>query len=165
MSGNAFACGTPSGPLSEKWHYRFLELADCIAAWSKDPSRGVGCVIVSPISRQIVSTGFNGLPRGIEDRPERLERPTKYDLVCHAEVNAIVQCARNGVSPIGSSLYSTFFPCIQCALTIIQSGVVQIVTYTVTPEDARWIDSIEKSRSVFSEAGVGMLELPRRPTR
>lgn len=163
MSGNGFACGASSGPLSEKWHYRFLELADCIAAWSKDPSRGVGCVIVSPISRQIVSTGFNGLPRGIEDRPERLERPAKYDLVCHAEVNAIVQCARNGVSPIGSTLYSTFFPCIQCALTIIQSGVVQVVTYTVTPDDARWIDSIEKSRGVFSEAGVVMLELPRRP--
>lgn len=151
-----------SAPFSDKWHYRFLELADCIAAWSKDPSRGVGCVIVSPASKQVVSTGFNGLPRGIEDRPERLERPVKYDLVCHAEMNAIVQCARNGVSPIGSTLYSTFFPCIQCALAIIQSGVIRVVTYTVTPEDARWIESIEKSRSVFAEAGVEMLELPRR---
>lgn len=148
--------------LSEKWHYRFLELADRIAGWSKDPSRGVGCVIVSPTSRQIVSTGFNGLPRGIEDRPERLGRPVKYDLVCHAEMNAIVQCARNGVSPIGSTLYSTFFPCIQCALSIIQSGVSDVVTYTVTPEDARWIESIEKSRAVFHEAGVRMLELQRR---
>ncbi len=149
-------------PLTEKWHYRFLELADCIATWSKDPSRGVGCVIVSPPSRQIVSTGFNGLPRGIEDRPERLERPVKYDLVCHAEMNAIVQCARNGVSPIGGTLYSTFFPCIQCALAIIQSGVSNVVAYTVTRDDARWIESIEKSRSVFAEAGVGIVELPRR---
>jgi dCMP deaminase len=147
--------------MNDKWHYRFLELADCIATWSKDPSRGVGCVIVSE-SRQIISTGFNGLPRGIEDRPDRLVRPVKYDLICHAEMNAIVQCARNGVSPIGCVLYSTFFPCINCALAIIQSGVATIVTYDVTDEDARWLDSIAKSRAVFDEAGVRMLELPRR---
>lgn len=147
--------------MDDKWHYRFLELADCIAAWSKDPSRGVGCVIVSP-SKQIVSTGFNGLPRGVEDRPERLERPAKYDLVCHAEVNAIVQCARNGVSPIGCTLYSTFFPCIQCALVIIQAGIVEVVTYEVTQDDARWVESIAKSRSVFEEAEVVARELPRR---
>jgi dCMP deaminase len=147
--------------MDDKWHYRFLELADCIAAWSKDPARGVGCVIVSP-SKQIVSTGFNGLPRGVEDRPERLERPAKYDLVCHAEVNAIVQCARNGVSPIGCTLYSTFFPCIQCALVIIQAGIVEVVTYEVTQDDARWVESIAKSRSVFEEAKVIARELPRR---
>jgi dCMP deaminase len=147
--------------VNTKWHYRFLELADCIATWSKDPSRGVGSVIVSP-GKQIVSTGFNGLPRGIEDRPERLERPVKYDLVCHAEVNAIVQCARNGVSPIGCTLYSTFYPCIQCALTIIQAGLASVITYQVTSDDVRWIESIEKSRSVFAEAGVATIELPRR---
>ena len=148
--------------MNDKWHYRFLELADCIATWSKDPSRGVGCVIVSE-SRQIISTGFNGLPRGIEDRPDRLVRPVKYDLICHAEMNAIVQCARNGVSPIGCVLYSTFFPCINCALAIIQSGVATIVTYDVTADDARWLESITKSRAVFDEAGVRMVELPRRP--
>ncbi len=147
--------------LDSKWHYRFLQLADCIANWSKDPSRGVGCVIVSD-GKQIISTGFNGLPRGIEDRPERLERPVKYDLVCHAEMNAIVQCARNGVSPIRCTLYSTFYPCIQCALAIIQSGVGTVVTYEVTSEDARWIESITKSRAVFEEAKVRTLELPRR---
>lgn len=146
--------------MNDKWHYRFLDLADRIATWSKDPSRGVGCVIVSQ-SKQIVSTGFNGLPRGIEDRPERLERPVKYDLVCHAEVNAIVQCARNGVSPIGCTLYSTFYPCIQCALVIIQSGITEVVTYEVTPDDARWVESIAKSRSVFSEAGIAARELRR----
>ena len=60
--------------VSEKWDRRFLELAEQIAGWSKDPSRGVGAVIVSA-ARQIVATGFNGLPRGVDDLPERLERP------------------------------------------------------------------------------------------
>ncbi|MFM8818110.1 MAG: hypothetical protein ACKOHI_09640, partial [Phycisphaerales bacterium] len=96
---------------SEKWDRRFLELASSIATWSKDPSRGVGAVIVSP-ARQVVATGFNGLPRGVEDRPERLERPVKYDLVCHAELNAIIQGARNGVSPVGATIYTSFSPCV-----------------------------------------------------
>lgn len=144
-----------------RWDHRFLELSDTIAKWSKDPSRGVGAVIVSP-ARQIVATGFNGLPRGIEDRPERLERPVKYDLICHAEMNAIVQCARNGVTPIGSVLYSTFFPCIQCTLAIVQAGVGEIVTYEVTEGDRRWHESIEKSRQVYEEAGIPMLVLPRK---
>ena len=72
------------------WDRRFLELADHIAGWSKDPSRGVGAVIVGP-NKQILATGYNGLPRGVDDRPERLERPAKYDLIVHAEMNAIQQ--------------------------------------------------------------------------
>lgn len=146
--------------MDRKWHYRFLDLADRIATWSKDPSRGVGCVIVTA-HKQIVSTGFNGLPRGIEDRPDRLERPVKYDLICHAELNAIVQCARNGVSPIGCTLYSSFYPCIGCAIAIIQAGVTEVVTYEIAPGDERWLDSIAKSRLVFEEAGITVSELPR----
>jgi dCMP deaminase len=146
--------------MDQKWHYRFLELADRIATWSKDPSRGVGCVIVTQ-GKQIVSTGFNGLPRGIEDRPERLERPVKYDLICHAELNAIVQCARNGVSPIGCTLYSSFHPCISCAITIIQAGITEVVTYAIESGDERWLDSISKSRVVFEEAKITVTELPR----
>ena len=53
-----------------KWDERFLELAKQIASWSKDPSTQVGCVVVGP-DREIRSTGFNGLPRGIEDSEER----------------------------------------------------------------------------------------------
>ena len=147
-------------PFSEKWHRRFLALAEEIASWSKDPSRGVGAVIVSP-NKQVVSTGFNGLPRGVEDRPERLERPAKYDLIVHAEMNAIIQCARNGVSPIDCAVYSSFFPCVNCAIALVQAGITTVVTYQPTPSDTHWMESIEKSRAVFDEAGVEFLELDR----
>ena len=96
------------------WDRRFLELADHIAGWSKDPSRGVGAVIVGP-NKQILATGYNGLPRGVDDRPERLERPAKYDLIVHAEMNAIVHCARDGISPVNATIYVTFMPCIRCS--------------------------------------------------
>jgi dCMP deaminase len=147
---------TASQP-SEKWDRRFLQLADQIATWSKDPSRGVGAVIVSP-ARQIVATGFNGLPRGFADLPERLQRPVKYDLVVHAELNAIIQCGRNGVSATGCTMYTSFAPCVQCSLAVAQSGIARVVTWEpdLVGSDAHWNESIKKSRLVLGEVGVSL---------
>jgi len=139
--------------MDQKWHIRFIELADCIATWSKDPSRGVGSVIVSPM-RQVVATGYNGLPRGFEDHPDRLQRPVKYDLIVHAEMNAIIQCARNGVSPVGTTLYSSFSPCIHCSLSIVQAGIKRVVTRAISRGDEHWNDSIDKSVVLFEEVGI-----------
>ncbi len=139
--------------MSEKWAVRFLDLADSIATWSKDPSRGVGAVIVSSM-RQVLATGYNGLPRGVEDHPERLERPAKYDLIVHAEMNAIIQCARNGISPVGATLYSSFSPCIHCTLSIVQAGIQRVVTRSIAKGDAHWNESIDKSISMFAEVGI-----------
>jgi dCMP deaminase len=144
--------------MEQKWHERFLELADCIATWSKDPSRGVGAVIVSPM-RQVLATGYNGLPRGFEDQPERLQRPVKYDLIVHAEMNAIIQCARNGISPVGATLYSSFSPCIHCSLSIVQAGINRVVTRAIEKGDEDWSDSIEKSVVLFEEVGIEYLVL------
>jgi dCMP deaminase len=145
----------------DKWDRRFLALADQIASWSKDPSRGVGAVIASK-ERQIVATGFNGLPRGVEDRPERLERPAKYDFVCHAELNAIIQCARNGVSPVGATVYTSFSPCVQCTLAIVQAGIARVVTYEYGGDaDAHWEVSFRKARAIMAEAGVEYVAVAR----
>lgn len=143
-----------------KWDRRFLELSEVIARWSKDPSRGVGAVIVSP-ARQILATGFNGLPRGVEDRPDRLERPVKYDLIVHAEMNAIVQCARNGVSPLGATVYTSFSPCVHCTLSLIQAGIVRVVTYAPGAGDEHWGESFAKARELLAESGVEFVELAR----
>ena len=150
----------PDPQLSPKWHKRFLEVTDVIAGWSKDPSRGVGALIVSP-NRQIVATGFNGLPRGFEDTPDRLQRPDKYDFVVHAELNALIQCARNGVSPIGCTIYSSFSPCVHCAIAIAQAGLSRVITYRLDEDDERWVESISKAMAVFEEAGIEYLQIPR----
>ena len=144
--------------MDEKWHLRFLELADCIASWSKDPSRGVGSVIVSPM-RQVLATGYNGLPRGFEDHTDRLQRPVKYDLIVHAEMNAIIQCARNGVSPVGATIYSSFSPCIHCSLSIVQAGIKRVVTRAISRGDEHWNDSIDKSVVLFEEVGIEFIVL------
>ena len=144
--------------MQEKWDARFLTLADSIATWSKDPSRGVGAVIVSPL-KQVIATGYNGLPRGFADHEERLQRPVKYDLIVHAEMNAIIQCARNGVSPLGATMYSSFSPCIHCSLSIVQAGIKRVVTRAISRGDEHWNDSIDKSVVLFEEVGIEYIVL------
>ena len=142
------------------WDLRFLELADHIGTWSKDPSRGVGAVIVDD-SKRVCATGFNGLPEGVEDRPERLERPAKYDLIVHAELNAITQCARHGVSTVGSTIYTSFFPCNTCTLAIIQSGIRRVVAWAPGDGDEHWAKAIATSVDLLTEAGVAWEQLER----
>ena len=75
----------------DKWDMRFLALAEHVSEWSKDPSTQVGAVITHSRSKRVISLGFNGFPAGVEDTEERLEdRTTKYEMVVHAEQNALM---------------------------------------------------------------------------
>lgn len=107
----------------DKWDQRFFKLANEAKSWSKDPHCKVGAVLVSPDTRQF-SMGYNGLPAGIEDKPELLEdKEVKNQLTVHAEVNAILN-ARICVE--GWSIYCTKAPCIDCATTLIQAGIKEL---------------------------------------
>lgn len=71
------------------WDIRFLELASHVSTWSKDPNTKVGAVIANE-NRQVLSLGYNGFPRGVEDKKSRYEdRATKLLFVAHAERNAL----------------------------------------------------------------------------
>lgn len=138
----------------DKWDQRFLALAKHIAEWSKDPSTQVGCVVVGP-DREIRSTGFNGFPRGIEDRLERLaDRAQKYPLICHAEENAIMHAARIGVALKDCVAYVTWPPCTRCARSLIQAGIREVVYPAPIDIPERWQEDFQLSKDMFSEAGV-----------
>ncbi len=142
--------------MSEKWDQRFLDLAAHIAAWSKDPSTKVGCIVVGE-DREIRSTGFNGFPRGISDDVERLEnREIKYPLICHAEENAIMHAARVGVSLRGCVAYVTWPPCTRCARSLIQAGVVEVVYPSSAEVPERWQEDFDMSTGMMREAGVNV---------
>ena len=137
-----------------KWDERFLELAKQIASWSKDPSTQVGCVVVGP-DREIRSTGFNGLPRGIEDSEDRLNnREIKYPMICHAEENAIMHAARIGISLKDCTAYVTWPPCTRCARSLIQAGVSEINYPKGIDIPDRWIQDFDLSLKMFKEAAV-----------
>ena len=111
------------------WDEYFMGVALLAAQRSKDPSTQVGACIVDQDDK-IVSTGYNGAPRGYDDDTcMKWEREgdflnTKYAYVCHAELNAIL----NSPSPVtGSRIYVALFPCNECAKAIIQSGIKEII--------------------------------------
>jgi dCMP deaminase len=138
----------------DKWDKRYLELAKHIASWSKDPSRKIGAVAVGH-NGEVLSQGYNGFPRDIEDFPERYnDRPTKYKYVVHAEMNVIYNSSWNGVSLAGSTLYVYGLPvCSDCAKGIIQVGIERVVMVDqVIPDD--WKNSASLTFEMFDEAGI-----------
>ena len=138
------------------WDKRFLKLAKHISEWSKDPSTKVGCVVVGP-DRELRSTGFNGLPRGIEDNEERLNnREIKYPLICHAEENAIMHAARIGISLKDCTAYVTWPPCTRCARSLIQAGISTIVYPENIEIPERWMDDFNLSLNMLKEAKISL---------
>lgn len=142
--------------MQDKWDKRFMRVAQEISSWSKDPSKQIGAVAVND-DRRILATGYNGFPKGIEDMPERYEdRSIKYDLVVHAEMNCIYNATFNGISLKDSTLYVYGLPvCHDCAKGIIQVGINRIVM-AMDDIPQKWLDSFEKSRRMFDEAGVAI---------
>lgn len=137
-----------------KWDNRYMEMAKQVAAWSKDPSSKIGAVAVDNKGK-ILTTGYNGFPRGIEDSESRYnDRALKYEIIVHAEMNAIFNATYNGVSLDGSTMYVYGLPCCnKCALGIIQTGVNRVVM-DGNPDDERWKDSWELTKTLFDEANV-----------
>lgn len=140
--------------VSDKWHSRYIDIAKVVSHWSKDPSTRVGAVAVGS-KGQVLSQGYNGFPRKINDGPERLQdRETKYHYIVHAEMNCIYNATYNGVSLDGSTMYVYGLPiCSECAKGIIQVGVKKVVMpYQDVPE--KWQESFNLTKSMFDEAGV-----------
>lgn len=132
------------------WDERFMRLAQEIASWSKDPRTKVGCVVVRP-DRTIAATGFNGLPRGMDDSAHVLNnRPLKHKLVLHAEENAILS-SREPL--LGYTLYSTVLPCSQCACRIIQAGITRVVA-PGAPEGSNELLDYEMTVRILNQCGV-----------
>lgn len=141
-------------PRLQEWA---IGMAEHVAKLSKDPSTKVGAVIFDS-KRRIVSAGYNGFARGVEDTAERLEnRDVKYRLVLHAEKNAILFAT----APLeGCTIVVTHPCCAQCAAQVIQAGIKNVV-WPVPDEAfvARWQDDLALTMAQFKEAGVEVLQV------
>lgn len=142
--------------MNEKWDGRFLEMARHVSSWSKDPSTGVGAIVVQ--KRRVKSTGYNGFPPGIADDDRLDYRTVKYRLTVHAEMNALIQA---GNSCEGATLYLWGMPgppCSECAKHIIAAGIARVVSRDGDRPE-RWADTFELSEQLLEEAGVEYVEL------
>ncbi len=135
------------------WDEYFMGIAALSALRSKDPSTQVGACIVNP-DKRILSMGYNGMPRCCSDDEYPWGRDgnaldSKYLYVCHAELNAILNCAVGSVR--GCTVYVTLFPCNECAKAIIQSGIVEVVYMSDKYSDT---ESTRAAKRMLDTAGV-----------
>ena len=138
------------------WDEYFINIAEQVKLKSKDNNTKIGVVLVGK-NNEIVSTGYNSFPRGINDDVlERQEKPEKYFWFEHAERNCIYNAARIGVSTLGTTMYMTCgISCADCARAVISAGVEKIVLRSgkgaMSP---KWQESAERSNQMFKEAGI-----------
>lgn len=143
-------------PDDPSWDQYFVAMARLASCKSKDPSTKIGAVIVGP-QNEVVSTGYNSLPRLVEPTPERLERPEKYKWFEHAERNAIYHAALRGSRTDGCRMFlSCWVPCTDCTRAIINSGIIEVVLgrQYEDPNRTIWIEEGLRSMTMLSEAGV-----------
>ena len=136
-----------------KWDKRWLEIADNISTWSKDPSTQIAAIAVK--DKRLIATGYNGFPRNIEDLDDRWNnREEKYKYVVHAEMNCIYNANYHNQSLKGSTMYIVGLPvCHECAKGIIQAGVVRVVA-EFKDAPLKWARSTEITEKMFKEAGI-----------
>ncbi len=108
------------------WDSYFISQCFLISQRSIDQHTKVGCVVVDD-EHTILSTGYNSPPRGSDDTIIPLTRPEKYPYMEHAESNAIINAARNGISLKGSTFYITTHPCENCFRKIRGIGAKRVV--------------------------------------
>ncbi|BDG61775.1 deoxycytidylate deaminase [Caldinitratiruptor microaerophilus] len=116
------------------WDEYFVEMARLAATRATCPRRRVGAVLVR--DARVIATGYNGAVRGAPhcDDVGCLLDNGHCKRTVHAELNALLQCALNGVSSRGSTLYTTDFPCVDCAKALVQAGVERVIYLADYPD-------------------------------
>ncbi|HHP50417.1 MAG TPA: deaminase [Moorella mulderi] len=135
--------------MRKSWDEYFLDIAFKVAERSTCPRRAVGAVVVK--DKRIKGTGYNGAPHGL---PHCIEAGCILeDGHCrrsiHAEINALLECSPE--ERRGATLYITDYPCENCALVIVQSGIRRVVYARDYPVKRDWL----------REAGIEVVHLPR----
>ncbi len=142
--------------MPSKWDQRFLELAEFVSRWSKDPNARVGAVITAQ-RRGAIALGYNGFPSGIEDRAELLQdKVIKLDMVVHAEQNALLIA---GPRADAATMFVVGKPvCSRCAGLIIQAGITRVVAPdpATTPEGSSWRATGLLAATMLREAGIDL---------
>ena len=144
------------------WDEYFVPILMNVAKKSQDQTSKYGAVVVSPGER-ILSTGYNGIPSGVDYKPKYHSRPDKYMYFVHAEQNAIYGAALNGIALRDCTMYVIRPPCAECAKAIIQSGIRTVIW--VEPNEAvdtallnleTWRSSLQAAAHMLGEAGVAL---------
>ena len=143
------------------WDAYFMQIARIVALRSNCMKRKVAAVVVRDL--RIISTGYNGTPRGVKNCNEGgcprcnslADSGTMLGecLCSHAEENSIVQAAYHGISVKGATIYSTCSPCLICTKMIINAGISRVVynlEYSLN----------QTAQALLTESGVELFHVP-----
>lgn len=135
-----------------------LETAERFSNFSKDPSTKVGAIICDSNFR-ILSAGYNGFPSKYNDDYSLLNREEKNLISLHAEVNAILNAAKNGVNLNKSIIYVSEHPCSNCTAAIINAGITKIVVREKTNLSlSTWGKSLEMSQKLINYCNIELVK-------
>ncbi len=149
------------------WDTYFMDIAHVVSTRGNCSRRRVAAVVIK--DRRIISTGYNGTPRGVKNCMDggcarcAGDLPSGSglgDCICsHAEENAITQAAYHGISTKGATIYVTLSPCLTCAKMIINAGITEVIY------DEEYAFNAQ-TRALFEEASVRCRRMARyaRPT-
>ncbi len=134
------------------WDEYFMEITKLVASRSTCDRALVGCVLVNSDNR-IVSTGYNGSVAGNPhcDDVGHTMREGHCIATIHAEMNALLYCAKEGISVKGCKAYVTHFPCLNCTKALIQSGISEIYYLESYRIDEYAIELLEKNNIAYKK--------------
>jgi len=140
------------------WDEYFLKIAMLVSERSTCLRLKVGAVIVK--NKQILATGYNGAGKGMKDclqlgclKKDRIAGKNYEECrSIHAEQNAIIQAAANGINISEATIYQTYSPCMLCAKMMVNLGVRRVVTYSATVD--------KNAIQLLKEAGIEYARLP-----
>ncbi|MEA1909546.1 MAG: dCMP deaminase family protein [Patescibacteria group bacterium] len=143
------------------WDEYFMGITLLSRLRSKDPATQTGACVVDK-NNKIISIGYNGAPIGLsdEDMPwkvrEGVKEETKYPYICHGELNAIISASPKDLH--GAKMYSTVYPCNECAKLIIQSGIKEVL-YLSNKHTNDNVHINKASEYMFRKTGVKCTKL------
>ncbi len=139
--------------IAKQLHY--MGIANAVAKGSKDDSTKVGAVLIRP-DKTIASTGFNGFPPRIPDRPEwLLDRVKKYPRMVHAEANCLDFNRDHDTR--GFHLVVNLHPCDACALRIASTGIDFVYYRPDEGFETRWADKVSVAKEILNDAAITLI--------
>ena len=140
--------------LSNRWKQYFIEILHTTAKMSKDENTKVGALVIDTENKVVVSSGWNDLPRGVKHNIERNSRPLKYVYTSHAELSCLTNALRLRSDVVGKTMLITLGACPQCCSSIVNSGIIEIVTPHLDFEHTSCGVLYKHSKNIIEESGV-----------
>lgn len=149
-------------PDDERMHKTVLGQCYRTATKSPDTSTQIGAVIVTEKNRILSSTmAYNGFVKGWIPTELDYERPRKYQITAHAERRSIYQAARYGHALEGRTIYSTWAACTDCAIAIVESGLIRLVRHHPPHDETvdRWLESVALGDEILKSGGIDIVDI------